>query len=122
MRWWEARTGHGQYLLVYDCGKSAVRVSPGVRAASVHAWALPPATGPAAAGAAGAALPRARTALADPRRLDLTALRTAHEWPCVLHYVTCGAAWLRDKYEALGPFQASWAGLPIAPSFHLDAR
>jgi hypothetical protein len=26
MAWWSSRTRHGQYLLVYDCGKSAAKV------------------------------------------------------------------------------------------------
>ena len=66
---------------------------------------------------------RRRTALADPRGLDVGALRRC-EVPCILHFVTCGLRWFMDKYEILGRFQDSWFGgaLPIAPSFHLDAR
>jgi len=151
MAFWEGRTRHGQYLLVYDCGKSACRVDGGRkdggrgvdgvgrdngggggggdgdggggdaslsaplawRASSVHAWAP--------CGGVGLPVLASRTALADPRRLDMGALRRSAN-PCVLHYVTCGLAWLVDKYACLGRFEPTWAGLPIAPSFHLDAR
>ena len=150
MRFWEQRTHHGQYLLVYDNGKSATRVLPEVRAKSVHSWILPPPLeeqhqrrfgrqrpGPADAAGRTAgygsmkaggdnvarAVIRRRTALADPRGLDVGALRRC-EVPCILHFVTCGLRWFMDKYEILGRFQDSWFGgaLPIAPSFHLDAR
>lgn len=108
MRWWRDRTRRGQYLLCYDNGKSAVRLVPGIAPTSVHAWSVPGL--------------RRRTALADPRG-DLTELAHIEE-PCVLHYVACGAFWLRTKYEILGNFDDAWFGgaLPIAPSFHLDAR
>lgn len=38
--------------------------------------------------------------------------------------VTCGCQWFRQKYRMLGNFPSAWFGgkLPIAPSFHLDAR
>ena len=38
--------------------------------------------------------------------------------------MTCGEFWLRTKYEILGDFGDAWFGgdLPIAPSYHLDAR
>jgi hypothetical protein len=43
---------------------------------------------------------------------------------CILHYVCCGLPWLKSKYQILGDFEDAWFGgrLPIAPSFHLDAR
>ena len=109
MRWWRARSQHGQYLLCYDCGKSAVKLVDGIEPMSVHAWRTP--------------LKRL-TALCDAR-LDLNERASSPEtMPCVLHYVNCGAFWLRTKYEILGAFADSWFGgsLPIAPSFHLDAR
>lgn len=38
-RFWRRRTGHGQYMLAYDNGKSAVRVLPGrIVPQSVHRW------------------------------------------------------------------------------------
>lgn len=42
---------------------------------------------------------------------------------CVLA-VTCGLQWFLQKYRILGDFESAWFGgrLPIAPSFHLDAR
>ena len=44
--------------------------------------------------------------------------------PVILHYVVCGLPWLRAKYAMLGAFPNSWYGgkIPIAPSFHRDAR
>ena len=109
MAWWRARSLHGQYLLCYDCGKSAVRLVDGIEPSSPHAWRTP--------------LKRV-SALADAR-LDLSERVTnPGAMPCVLHYVSCGVFWLRTKYEILGRFEDSWFGgsLPIAPSFHLDAR
>ena len=206
MQFWQRRTNHGQYLLVYDNGKSATRVLQGVRAKSVHSWLLPmelekahqrrhfqksrqgtsqfraglnrsiPDDGGGVATKCENGLPekeslfdnertdtkieeesrrgvayeepekgerkssesidheitkvdaqdgiiRRCTALADPRSLDVRAVRRC-VYPCILHYVTCGERWLSDKYEILGAFDDSWFGgkLPIAPSFHLDAR
>jgi len=143
MEWWKRRTRRAQFLLCYDNGKSAVRLvdGPGLRPSSVHAWTLP----------AGCGLAR-RTALADPRELRVDELlsvgspkQSAHhkknhlvfdgaaeplrggttgELPCILHYVVCGKFWLETKYRILGDFPDAWFGgaLPIAPSFHLDAR
>uniref|UniRef100_A0A7S2SWB6 Glycosyltransferase family 92 protein n=1 Tax=Rhizochromulina marina TaxID=1034831 RepID=A0A7S2SWB6_9STRA len=110
MRFWERRTNHGQYMLVYDNGKSAARVHAIAGVQSVHHWRL-------------ATDARSCTALADPRKMDLANLRKTN-YPCILHYVTCGLSWLRDKYGILGEFPDAWFGgkLPIAPSFHLDAR
>jgi len=60
----------------------------------------------------------------DARSLPAHSLLLRSSLPAILHYVGCGLNWLRDKYEILGSFPDSWlAGtLPIAPSFHLDAR
>ena len=76
---------------------------------SVHAWRTPL---------------KKLTALCDAR-LDLSERSSNPEkMPVILHYVNCGTFWLRTKYEILGAFADSWFGgsLPIAPSFHLDAR
>ena len=55
MRRWRDRTSHGQFLLCYDNGKSAVRVLPGVRCRSVHKFALPTAPGSGSGAGAGTA-------------------------------------------------------------------
>ncbi len=99
----------GQYLLCYDCGKSAVKLVDDIEPVSVHAWRTPL---------------KKLTALCDAR-LDLSERSSNPEkMPVILHYVNCGTFWLRTKYEILGAFADSWFGgsLPIAPSFHLDAR
>ena len=109
MRWWRSRSKHGQYLLCYDCGKSAVKLVDDIEPVSVHAWRTPL---------------KKLTALCDAR-LDLSERSSNPEkMPVILHYVNCGTFWLRTKYEILGNFADSWFGgsLPIAPSFHLDAR
>lgn len=110
MAWWKKRTLRGQYLLCYDNGKSALRLRPDVASTptSVHGWTC---SG------------KRKTALADPRSLSVGEVDTSIE-PCILHYVTCGKFWLRTKYEILGKFDDAWFGgtLPIAKSFHLDAR
>jgi hypothetical protein len=67
---------------VYDNGKSAVRVMPGALPASVHKWTLPPAVPSGPPGALAS-----RTALADPRHLDVRAVLPCSD-PCVLHYRT----------------------------------
>jgi hypothetical protein len=69
-------------MLVYDNGKSAVRVMPGALPASVHKWTLPPAVPSGPPGALAS-----RTALADPRHLDVRAVLPCSD-PCVLHYRT----------------------------------
>jgi len=112
MEYWEQRTKHGQYMLCYDNGKSVCRVVRGAKPSNVHKWSLPtPGSMPS------------RTALVDPRHLNLSEVRKCSD-PCVLHYVVCGLPWLKSKYEMLGSFEDAWFGgkLPIAPSFHLDAR
>ncbi|CAM9404632.1 unnamed protein product [Phaeothamnion confervicola] len=201
MRWWCARTGHGQYMIAYDCGKSAARVAPGVVPDGVHTWRCGNGGGgggdsakvvtvvPAAADveegkmeddkvsggeakgtgrngtmpgsssggscnnkggscsngggsnsstrgfgiaenglksqnmAPSSGRRRCRTALADPRNLRPAEI-VCLEHPCVLHYLSCGLMWLRDKYAVLGAFKDAWFGgrLPIAPCFHRDAR
>jgi hypothetical protein len=116
MEYWESRTQHGQYMLCYDNGKSACRVVEGARPASVHSWILPSST-------TTKITMQSKTALVDPRNLNLQKIRKCSD-PCILHYVVCGLPWLKSKYEMLGAFQDAWFGgrLPIAPSFHLDAR
>ena len=107
MRWWRSRSKHGQYLLCYDCGKSAVKLVDDIEPVSVHAWRTPL---------------KKLTALCDAR-LDLSERSSNPEkMPVILHYVNCGTFWLRTKYEILGAFADSWFGgsLPIAPSFHLE--
>lgn len=111
---WRAASRRGQYLLCYDNGKSAVRLVRGAKPRSVHAWSVPD-----------AANLRRRTALADARCLDAeNVAREPEAMPSILHFVACSRFWLRKKYEILGAFPDAWFGgtLPIAPSFHLDAR
>jgi hypothetical protein len=112
MQWWESLRDHGQYMLAYDNGKSACRLRPGVRPASVHTWRL----GPEHAS-------RSRTALIDPRSLDMSRCFPCED-PCVLHYVCCGFEWFWSKYEMLGNFPSSWFGgtLPIPACFHTQSR
>jgi hypothetical protein len=112
MKFWEERTSHGQYMLVYDCGKSAVRVTDGATPKSVHSWTLP-AKSPR----------RSCTALADPRQMDLRAFVACKD-PCILHFVVCGFSWFHDKYTTLGRFADSWYNgrLPIQPCFHTESR
>jgi len=113
IEYWKARTNHGQYMLVYDCGKSAVRLGRGkVTPRDVHRWNLPPESASFS-----------RTSLADARHLNPSQV-LAMKVPCILHFVTCGLSWFLDKYRILGHFPDAWfnGALPIAPSFHLDAR
>ncbi|KAG5179077.1 hypothetical protein JKP88DRAFT_264407 [Tribonema minus] len=122
MDWWRRRTYHGQYMLGYDCGKSVVRVGCGALPRNVHAWRLPP---PLPSDSSSGSAPRSRTALADPRNMDMGAyLPLPEHCPCILHYINCGWGWYRDKYALLARFGDAWFGgkLPIAPSFHLDSR
>lgn len=196
-RFWRRKRQHGQYMLAYDNGKSAVKVLPGrIVPQSVHRWrTLRPderklpcqnklSTADTTAAATGVSLDARgvlaagtgseessvtidnvrkgaavdvpngltgehgateggagderereneqeqsvaplvhRSALVDPRELRFNDLLECSD-PCVLHYPSCGLAWLRDKYRLLGNFPSSWFGgkLPIAPCFHLDAR
>ena len=78
MKFWEKRTSHGQYMLVYDNGKSAVRVVDGAVPQSVHRWSLPSGL-------------KSCTALADPRQMDLQTMLPCKD-PCILHYVYRGNA------------------------------
>ena len=98
-------------MLVYDNGKSACRVAPGLSAESVHKWRIPPKYKATASsgggGGGGAGKPLSRTALADPRSLNVSALRPC-AFPCILHFVTCGLEWLTDKYTILGAFEDAW--------------
>ena len=72
MQFWENRTSHGQYMLCYDNGKSVCRVVPGARPASVHTWVK----GRAGKGEEDTATMVSKTALVDPRNLNLANLRT----------------------------------------------
>mmetsp|Transcript_2839 Transcript_2839/g.3937 ORF Transcript_2839/g.3937 Transcript_2839/m.3937 type:complete len:427 (-) Transcript_2839:214-1494(-) len=110
--YWKQRTRHSQFLLCYDNGKSAVRLVQGSSAISVHAWNIPSNL-------------KYRTALTDARKLEFDSIDYNLRFePCILHYVVCGLFWLETKYKVLGHFDNAWFGgaLPIAPSFHLDAR
>lgn len=73
----------------YDNGKSACRVVPGVSAESVHKWRIPlnysTALKTSTDGSGGFGKPVSRTALADPRSLNVSALRPC-AFPCVLHF------------------------------------
>lgn len=117
LSFWKNRTFHKQYFLIYDNGKSAVRLGVGAVPRDVHRWQLPSSSCDENYDR------RERTAIADPRSLQVSNVLPMST-PCVLHYVTCGFGWLQDKYKILGSFPAHWLGgrLPIAPSFHLDAR
>ncbi len=64
-----------QYLLYYDNGKSAVRLSPGVACKGVHAFRHEG---------------KALTALLDARNMEL-GQRIDCADPCILHYVVCGS-------------------------------
>lgn len=87
-------------LQVYDCGKSATRVIPGTAAQSVHHWKLPDKF-----------QEKRKTGLADPRNLDVSKLLLA-DWPCVLHYVTCGLEWFKDKYVTHASLASSFGCFP----------
>ncbi|KAF0682674.1 Aste57867_25233 [Aphanomyces stellatus] len=109
MRRFQARTAHGQYMLAYDNGKSAVRVGGDVVPASVHKWTTK------------------RSSVcnfADPRHLDIGHTVSHAQSPWVLHYPNCGYDWFETKYARLGPFPDAWfqGALPIEPCFHTNAR
>ena len=128
MQWWERRTNHGQYMLCYDNGKSAARVSAGLVPRNVHTWRLPVPPPIPPSSASPSASPVAAiscTALADSRSLDLSrVLALPSGEPCILHFVVCGLDWFCAKYRFLGNIPSSWFGgaLPIPPCFHLDSR
>ena len=96
MQFWENRTSHGQYMLCYDNGKSVCRVVPGARPASVHTWVK----GRVGKGEEDTATMLSKTALVDPRNLNLANLRTCkgvaggaglllHAVACCTHPLTC---------------------------------
>jgi len=110
MRFWMNRTNHAQYLLFYDNGKSACRVSSTAVPLSQHKWKL----------CSGA---RSATAIADPRHLDIANCIKVDD-PCILHFPVCGLSWMQDKYSTLGGFADCWlkGGVRIPQCFHLDCR
>ena len=114
LSYWRNRTQYSQYFLVYDNGKSAVKVNVSAVPKDVHKWHSSTSSGSF----------NRKTAIADPRNLDVNELLVLNDGPCILHYVTCGFRWLTDKYKVLGNFPDHWFGglLPIAPSFHLKSR
>jgi len=113
MKWFESRTRHGQYMLFYDNGKSAVRVENGVVPVSVHSFKLPE----------NSELRYCQT-FRDIRNHRPDTIYTEDQDVHIFHYPVCGEFWFKQKYETLGNFKSSWMGdsLRIAPSFHLDCR
>lgn len=127
MEWWKTRTNHGQYLLAYDCGKSAARVRPDIIPNSVHTWKQANSSTAQERGneAPGTDKFFSRTAICDARFTSHASyLPLPPDAPCILHYVSCGGWWFTEKYGILGTFGSEWFGgaLPIAPCFHLDSR
>lgn len=100
MEFWKQRTTYGQYFLVYDNGKSAVRLGiTGTIPRDVHRWLLPTTN----VNETNSDDVLYRTNLMDPRHLHINRIIKSEE-PCILHYVTCGFRWLMDKYSILGRF------------------
>ena len=120
LSYWRDRTQYSQYFLVYDNGKSAVRVNVNAVPKDVHKWQS---NSNSSSSSTSSSFNR-KTAIADPRNLCVDELLVLNDGPCILHYVTCGFRWLTDKYKVLGDFPDHWFGgsLPIAPSFHLKSR
>jgi hypothetical protein len=118
LSYWRNRTQYSQYFLVYDNGKSAVRVNVNAVPKDVHKWQS------SISSSTSSSSFNRKTAIADPRNLCVDELLVLNDGPCILHYVTCGFRWLTDKYKVLGDFPDHWFGgsLPIAPSFHLKSR
>ena len=88
MQFWENRTSHGQYMLCYDNGKSACRVVPGARPASVHTW-VKGSRGVGTGEEDTAATMMSKTALVDPRNLNLANLRPCKGVVGVVLAVAC---------------------------------
>ena len=134
MQWWEQRTNHGQYMLCYDNGKSAARVSAGLVPRNVHTWRLPlpsplpsslpsPSASPSASPNASPAAAISCTALADSRSLDLSrVLALPSGEPCILHFVVCGLEWFCAKYRFLGNIPSSWFGGALPIPTRIEAR
>jgi len=112
LSYWKNRTQYSQYFLVYDNGKSVVKLNVNAIPKDVHRWYSNNSDF------------NRKTAIADPRNLCVNELLILNNGPFILHYVTCGFRWLTDKYKILGNFPDYWFGglLQIAPSFHLKSR
>eukprot|EP00943_MAST-04B_sp_MAST-4B-sp1_P007790 g7790.t1 len=139
MKYWENRRNHGQYFIAYDIGKSAVRVMPNVECTNVHKFTIlnsKVSVGTSTTNAVNyydgekidtsvvtSSNLRSCTAIIDGRNLNFDNYCKMTD-PVILHYVVCGLPWLKAKYDILGAFPNSWYGgkIPIAPSFHRDAR
>ena len=123
MKYWERRRSHGQYFLAYDIGKSAVRVLPNVQCTNVHKFTIMGSQNDSLIEGEKNQPKRECTAVIDARNFDAKNYYEIQD-PVILHYVVCGLPWLRAKYNMLGAFPNSWYGgkIPIAPSFHRDAR
>ena len=136
MKYWEQRRNHGQYFLAYDIGKSAVRVLPNVKCTNVHKFTIlkdnitPTSNNDVVVvdddvkkdSKVDTNL-KSCTAIIDARNFNFKNYFKMED-TIILHYVVCGFPWLQAKYEILGSFPNSWYGgkIPIAPSFHRDAR
>ena len=116
LMWWSHRRKHGQYLIAYDNGKSAVCIKQDksnglIEARTVHTFTHSLKGG---------------TALKDYRTCNDKEVFLPCTDPCILHYVACGLNHLVEKYRILGNFPPSWTtatgSIPIAPCFHLDAQ
>ncbi len=140
MKYWENRRNHGQYFIAYDIGKSAVRVMPNVECTNVHKFTILNSKVSAGTSTSNAinnnndaekidtsvvssSSLKYCTAVLDGRNLNIDNYCKMTD-PVILHYVVCGLPWLKAKYDILGAFPNSWYGgkIPIAPSFHRDAR
>ena len=123
MKYWERRRSHGQYFLAYDIGKSAVRILPNVQCSNVHKFTIVGSKKNKQKLKSNPHRERVCTAVIDARNFDPKTFYETQD-PVILHYVVCGLPWLRAKYAMLGAFPNSWYGgkIPIAPSFHRDAR
>ncbi|KAL1510935.1 hypothetical protein AB1Y20_005763 [Prymnesium parvum] len=108
------------YFLGSAQGKSAVRVEPGVRPMSVHAFQ--PAK-PADVRLCWAAFAERTSPFGEALRV----VRARGE-PCILHCISCSFTLWREKYALLGQFGdtkpggAAAGGESIAKTFHADSR